>query len=109
MAAAAELAPRGIAVTVVMPDAVQTPMLDLQVHYEEAAMTFSGDAPLTVRDIESAIVDKVLPDRPMELAIPLGRGLLARLANTAPAAALLLAPSLTKKGRQAQERVKKKG
>lgn len=109
LAAAAELAPRGVAVTVVMPDAVQTPMLDLQVHYEEAAMTFSGDAPLTVEDIESAIVDKVLPDRPMELAIPLGRGLLARLANSAPAAALLLAPSLTKKGRQAQERVKKKG
>lgn len=109
LAAAAELKPHGVAVTVVMPDAVQTPMLDLQVDYEEAAMTFSGDAPLTVDDIESAIVKRVLPRRPMELTIPLGRGLLARAANTAPAAALMLAPTLTKKGRKAQEKAKKSG
>lgn len=107
LAVAAELKPRGVAVTVVMPDAVQTPMLDLQVDYEEAAMTFSGAAPLTVEDIESAIVDEVLPGRPMEIALPLGRSLLARLANTAPVAALLLAPTLTAKGKKAQQRVKK--
>src|SRR5262249_26511003 len=43
LAAANELARYGIAVTVVLPDAVATPMLDLQVDYDEAAMTFSGD------------------------------------------------------------------
>lgn len=107
LAAAAELAPHGVAVTVIMPDAVQTPMLDLQVHYEEAAMTFSGSAPLTVEDIESVISTEVLPKQPMEITIPLSRGLLARLANTAPAAALMLAPSLTEKGRKAQEKAKK--
>ena len=72
-------------------------------------MTFSGDAPLTVDDIEAAIVKRVLPRRPMELTIPLGRGLLARAANTAPAAALMLAPTLTEKGRKAQEKAKTKG
>lgn len=109
LAAAAELKPLGVAVTVVMPDAVQTPMLDLQVHYREAAMTFSGDAPLTVADIEKVIFEKVLPQRPIELAIPLGRGLLARFATTAPEAALLLAGQLTKKGLKAQEDIKRRG
>ena len=109
LAAAAELKPHGIAVTVLMPDAVQTPMLDLQVHYEEAAMTFSGSAPLTVEDIESAIVDEVLPKRPMELALPLSRAFIARVANSAPAAALLLAPKLVEKGKKAQEKARKKG
>ncbi|MFO0591694.1 MAG: SDR family NAD(P)-dependent oxidoreductase [Polyangiaceae bacterium] len=107
LAAAAELAPHNVAVTLVMPDAVQTPMLDLQVHYEEAAMTFSGDAPLTVEDIEAVISNEVLPNQPMEITVPLGRGLLARLANTAPGAALLLAPRLTAKGKKAQEKAKK--
>jgi 3-oxoacyl-[acyl-carrier protein] reductase len=109
LAAAAELRPLGVHVTVLLPDAVQTPMLDLQVHYREAAMTFSGDAPLSVDDIEKVIFDKVLPKRPLEIAIPLGRGLLARLATASPEAALLLAPQLTKKGLRAQERMKKRG
>jgi 3-oxoacyl-[acyl-carrier protein] reductase len=107
LAAAAELAPFGVAVTVVMPDAVKTPMLDLQVHYREAAMTFSGDAPLTVQDVEKVILEKVLPKRPLEVAFPLSRALLARAANAAPEAALALAPSLTRKGLEAQEKAKK--
>ncbi len=84
LAAATELARHGVAVTLVMPDAVQTPMLDLQLEYEEAAMTFSGDRPLTVEDIERVLVERVLPKRPMELTIPLSRGSLARFANAAP-------------------------
>src|SRR5205085_5137897 len=42
LAVAQELRPHGVYVTAVCPDAVQTPMLDLQVDYQEAAMTFSG-------------------------------------------------------------------
>lgn len=109
LAAAAELAPFGVAVTVVMPDAVKTPMLDLQVHYREAAMTFSGDAPLSVQDIEKVIFDKVLPKRPLEVALPLSRALLARAANAAPEAALALAPTLTKRGLEAQEKARRGG
>ncbi|MDI1482221.1 SDR family NAD(P)-dependent oxidoreductase [Polyangium sp. y55x31] len=106
LAAAMELARHDIAVTLVMPDAVQTPMLDLQVDHEEAAMTFSGPRPLTVEDIEHALLHEVLPKRPLEIALPLGRGLMARAANTAPAASRWLEPILTKKGRKAQERIK---
>ena len=106
LAAAMELARRDIAVTLVMPDAVQTPMLDLQVDHEEAAMTFSGPRPLTVEDVERALVDEVLPKRPLEITLPIGRGILARAANTAPAASRWLEPILTKKGREAQEKIK---
>lgn len=109
LAAAAELAPFGVAVTVVMPDAVKTPMLDLQVHYEEAAMTFSGSAPLSVEDIEELVVERVLAQRPMEVTLPLSRGLLARAATVAPRAALLLAPRLSEKGKRAQEELRKRG
>ncbi len=107
LAAAVELGRHGIAVTLVMPDAVQTPMLDRQVDHEEAAMTFSGPRPLTVEDIERAIVDDVLPRRPLEITLPRSRGILARAANTAPTMARILAPILSKKGRREQERIKR--
>lgn len=109
LAVATELREHGVAVTVIMPDAVQTPMLDLQVHYEEAAITFSGDRPLTVDEIGALVVDQVLPRRPLEaaLAAPAVRALAARLANTAPAAASVLGPLLTRKGRRAQEHLRR--
>jgi 3-oxoacyl-[acyl-carrier protein] reductase len=106
LAAATELREHGVDVTLIMPDAVQTPMLDLQVGYDEAALTFSGDRPLTVEDIEALIVDKVLVKRPMEVAIPASRGALARLANAAPELSKKMAPLLIGKGRKAQERIK---
>ena len=105
LAAALELRPEGVAVTVILPDAVQTPMLDLQVDYEEAALTFSGARALTVDDI-ARVVDRVLSRRPMEIAIPAARGLTARVANSAPEVARVLGPLLTRKGRQAQERIR---
>jgi 3-oxoacyl-[acyl-carrier protein] reductase len=107
LAAATELRAHGVAVTLLMPDAVQTPMLDLQVDYEEAAMTFSGDRALTVEDIEQCIVDVILPKRPLELTLPYGRGVLARLANATPGISGLIAPLLTKKGRARQAATKR--
>jgi 3-oxoacyl-[acyl-carrier protein] reductase len=107
LAAATELLPEGVWVTVVMPDAVDTPMLDMQIDYEEAAMTFSGSKPLTVHDIERVILDKVLPERPLEVTLPLSRGVLARLANAAPAINRKLAPVFAKVGREKQQRIKK--
>jgi 3-oxoacyl-[acyl-carrier protein] reductase len=108
LAAADELREHGVAVSVIMPDAVQTPMLDLQVEYEEAALTFSGDRALTVDEIGRLMVDVVLPRRPMEVAVPPLRAFLARVANTAPAAAQALRPLLARKGRRVQERIKRR-
>jgi len=107
LSVALELRPKGVAVTLVMPDAVDTPMLDKQIGYEEAAMTFSGSRALTVADIERAIVDEVLPRRPLEVAIPMSRAVLARLATAAPAAVQALAPVMLKVGRKKQEQIKK--
>ncbi|MCR9145209.1 MAG: SDR family oxidoreductase [bacterium] len=102
LAVAQELKVHGVDVTVVCPDAVQTPMLDLQVSHEEAALTFSGDRFLTVEDIEKVILEKVLTKRPAEVLIPGYRGLLTKLGSAFPAIAALLAGSLSKKGRKRQ-------
>jgi 3-oxoacyl-[acyl-carrier protein] reductase len=109
LAAATELSRHGIAVTVILPDAVATPMLDLQVDYEEAAMTFSGDRPLTVEEIGRLVVDQVLPRRPLEIVIPRSRGALARLANAAPARNQRRAPLFLKRGLQRQAKIKRGG
>ncbi|MEM1350340.1 MAG: SDR family oxidoreductase [Myxococcota bacterium] len=107
LACAQELRPHGVHVSVVLPDAVKTPMLDLQLHYEEAAMTFSGDEALTVDDVVSIVLERVLPQRPMEVMLPLGRGSLAKFANAFPEVAVALGPALTKKGLQRQKELKR--
>jgi 3-oxoacyl-[acyl-carrier protein] reductase len=84
LALAEELRPRGVAVTVLCPDAIETPMLFAQEGYEEAALTFSGGRTLTVTDIEDVLFDRVLTRRPVEVALPFTRGFLARLMGTFP-------------------------
>lgn len=109
LAAAQELAPQGVALSLIMPDAVQTPMLDLQVDYPEAALTFSGAAkPLTVEDIERVLFDHVLPDQPLEVAIPWSRGLMSKVGLIAPGLMQKVAPLLSAKGRKAQEKAKQR-
>jgi len=107
LACAQELRPHGVYVSVVLPNAVKTPMLDLQVDYEEAAMTFSGDDALTVDDVVDLILERVLPQRPMEVMLPLSRGTLAKFANAFPDVAVVLGPALTKKGLQRQKEIKR--
>ena len=107
LATAQELKPHNVFVSVVLPDAVQTPMLDLQVDYEEAALTFSGARALTVQDIEKVLVDEVLPNKPLEVALPFTRGAIARLADLMPGVASRLIPLLSKKGIKAQAQLKK--
>ena len=102
LAAAQELRPHGAAVTVICPDAVDTPMLDLQVDHDAAAMTFSGPRFLTVDDISAAILGRALPRRPLEIYLPRSRALLARLADLFPRTALWLRPALERRGRARQ-------
>ncbi len=109
LAAAQELRPHGVYVTVVCPDAVQTPMLDLQLDYKEAALTFSGAKALTVQDIERLIIEKVLPKKPLEVVYPWSRGGLAKLASFFPGLSHFLAPALTKIGLSRQARGRGKG
>lgn len=105
LAAAADLAPHGVAVTVIMPDAVATPMLDLQVGYEEAAMTFSGSRPLTKEEVVEAVLEAI-DTRPLELSLPKGRAALARISTVAPASSMRLMPLLERIGKRKQSKLR---
>ena len=106
LVAAEELRDRGVAVTTVCPDAVQTPMLDLQIDYDEAALTFTAPRFLDPGDISSLILGKVLRKKPLLVAIPKSRAFLARLADLFPGLAHLLSSMLAKKGRRVQSEIR---
>ena len=101
LAAAMELRPLGVHVTVICPDAVRTPMLDLETHYEEAALAFSSSRPLEVEEVGRAI-EHALERRPMEITLPRTRGWLAKLSSHLPALGGLLLPRLRAKGLKRQ-------
>lgn len=103
LSAAEELRSQGVDVSVVLLDAVETPMLELQADCEEAALTFSGSRPLELREVEQLIVDEVLVDRPLEVTLPRRRGLIAKFAGVLPDLVRLLRPLLEKRGRSAQQ------
>jgi 3-oxoacyl-[acyl-carrier protein] reductase len=103
LAAAAELGPKGVAVTCVHPDATDTPMLDYQTSFEAAAMTFSTPRPLPVEDVARTIVDVVLVKKPLEIDIPRSRGRLARISMHLPTfVTRALLRKMTRKGLAAQ-------
>lgn len=107
LAAAEELRGHGVAVTLISPDAVQTPMLDLQVGHDEAALTFSGSRTLSTNDVVSAILKRAIQRRPLEIALPRGRAWLARLAGLFPGSATLLSRRLARRGAAVQARLRK--
>lgn len=106
LAAAEELRPHGIAVTAVCPDAVRTPMLDLQLDYEEAALTFTAPRFLTVDDVARVVLGRVLDKRPLLVAIPRRRAWLARFADLFPSTAGWIGARLQKQGLERQKNMK---
>jgi 3-oxoacyl-[acyl-carrier protein] reductase len=106
LALAAELREFGVFVTVVCPDAVKTPMLDLQKDYPEAALTFSGNAPLTAADVANAIVESIGTDIP-ELTLPFWRGVFAKTASALPGLAPMLIDTLRRAGLENQSKYQK--
>lgn len=97
LAIASELRPHNIHVGLLSPDAVKTPMLDLQRDYKEAALTFSGGSYLSVADVKKAL-DKMIKKKKMEMAIPWWRGLLAKIGGFLPELSTLLFPIMNKIG-----------
>lgn len=102
LAAAAELLGSGVTVTVVCPDAVQTPMLDQQRGHEQTAVTFSGSRPLTVDEVCQAIIDKALARGPLEVLLPASRGAMAKTASLMPGLVPKLYASLRARGLRQQ-------
>lgn len=109
LAAAEELRPHGVAVTVVCPDAVATPMLDKQLPFPEAALTFTAPRVLTVEDLSRVILGRVLRRRPLFVPIPRWRGWLARIADLSPRSARLLSRALERQGLRQQKALREEG
>jgi short-subunit dehydrogenase len=104
LSVAHELLSQGVHVTVVCPDAVDTPMLSAQVAHPEAAMTFGAGASLAPEDVVKAVL-RALRDRPLELVLPVprsGRGVLAKLANMFPELGKYGVERVRAQGRRAQ-------
>ena len=109
LAAAAELKEKGIAVSVIYPDLVKTPMYDYQLGLppETTAMVFSGSKKvLTPEDVTKAIL-KVVKTKALELAIPKSRGILSKVGGTFPGILMFLSKSLSAKGKKNIEVLKK--
>lgn len=103
-----ELREHNVAVTVVCPDLVDTPMLTLQLDYPEAALSFSGSRPLRVEKIGQLILEQGLKKRKLEIVYPTSRGLLAKLASFQPNLANLLFKIVTEKGLKRQKELKER-
>ncbi|MFC1850580.1 SDR family oxidoreductase [candidate division CSSED10-310 bacterium] len=100
LAEALTLREKGVAVTVICPDLVDTPMLDLQLDYlEESALVFSGPKPLTVVDLEKAFF-KAMQKKPLEMTLPPLRGVLSKIGSAFPSLLVLLAKPLSLKGQR---------
>jgi 3-oxoacyl-[acyl-carrier protein] reductase len=104
LSVAHELRHGGVDVSVVCPDAVETPMLHKQTGFKEASMTFAGGRGLRLEEVEKVLL-RVLEDRPMEVVIPVprsGRAVLARIANAFPALGKLGVDRVRKQGERVQ-------
>jgi len=94
-----ELREKNIFVTVLCPDLIKTPMFDLQLNYEkESALVFSGRKPLTTQDIVNVMFRKILPKKPMEVTLPMYRGILCKIGNLFPRLNYAISHGLKKKG-----------
>jgi len=111
IATALELRPHHVYVTAINPDAVRTPLLEPQKGIEAAALVFSGPRLLAVEDVARAILEKALPDKPLEVNIPPHRGWLAHLTNLFPQYSTAIKSFLSKRGaaRQAEFFARKAG
>ena len=98
IAAAIEWRHQGVAVTVISPDLVDTPLMQkhLDTGGEEVALTYTG-VTLTVVDLENAFW-KAMREKPLEINLPRWRGWLTKLNHFNPSLLLLLYEPMKKRG-----------
>jgi len=107
IAAAVEWRKRGVAVTVISPDLVDTPIMQkhLEGGSDEVALTYTG-VTLTVVDLEQAFW-KAMRDKPLEINLPRWRGWLAKLNHVNPSLMFWLYEPMKKRGMKRLERIRK--
>ena len=98
IAAAIELRKRGVSVTVISPDLVDTPIMQrhLETAGAEVALTYTG-VTLTVNDLERAFV-RAMRDKPLEINLPRWRGWLAKLNYVCPSIMFALYEPMKRRG-----------
>lgn len=109
IAAGIELRPRGVYVSLVSPDLVDTALYDRHVDLEDpeaVALVFSGPRALSADEVSEAIF-RALRDRPLEIAVPRARGLLAKTGGAAPALLLRLYGPMKRAGLRRLERARR--
>jgi len=107
LSVAAELKKFGVSISVICPDLVNTPMLDLQLDYpEEAKLTFSGPSKVLEPEDIVEVVLKLMKRPKLQVCIPESRGLLAKIAGAWPAFAEFFRGSLESKGVKAIEKLR---
>lgn len=107
IAAAIEWRKRGVAVTVIAPDLVDTPLMQkhLDTGREEVALTYTG-VTLTVVDLEKAFW-RAMRDKPLEINLPRWRGWLTKLNHVNPSLMLMLYEPMKKSGMKRLEEIRK--
>jgi 3-oxoacyl-[acyl-carrier protein] reductase len=106
LACAQELRPFGVHVTVICPDAVDTPLLVPQMNLDAAALVFSSPKLLSVEDLARCVINHALTRRPAEIVLPAYRGWLAKLTNCFPSLAFYLGPFFRNRGLHHQSQLK---
>jgi len=98
IAAAIEWRKQGVAVTVISPDLVDTPLMQkhLENGSEAVALTYTG-VTLTVYDLEKAF-RKAMRTRQLEMNLPRWRGWLVKLNHMFPSLMVLLYEPMKKRG-----------
>ncbi|GAB4530988.1 MAG: SDR family NAD(P)-dependent oxidoreductase [Anaerolineales bacterium] len=107
LAAAIEWRRFGVAVTVVSPDLVDTPIMQrhLESGGEEVALTYTG-ALLTVHDLERAFW-QAMRRKPLEINLPRWRGWLTKLNHACPALMRVLYEPMKRRGLRRLARIRR--
>lgn len=108
MSVLGELREKGVYLSCICPDAVDTPMLHQEAYEPEASLSFSSNRVLTVHDVERAILSAMEKKTPEILLPGGGPKLLFRIATAWPAQIAFLLPLFKRKGIKQQEAFKKK-
>lgn len=111
LSTAVRLRPKGVSVTVVCPDLVDTPTLVRHLHSRpnDVALIHSGPRALSVEEVAQAFWH-ALRSQPLEIAVPRSRGWLAKINNLFPPLMFLFYGPLMRKGlRRLEQRRRERG
>lgn len=100
IAAAGDLRPKGIAVSLVGPGPVKTAMLEQQRGDDDSALTFASSRALTPDEVATAVLGPVLKKQPLEYYLPWQDRLLGRVSNAVPSFFLSMARRAMERGRK---------